>query len=382
MKIIIIVITLFIFNFTYSQNLKIRIFSEKNINSFIFATNNCDYNIYSDSTLIIKLIKNDLVYLKIKNDSIEIKTLTNSIGTFKSLKMIGDSEVSSFNINIANSDKQLRTYNNNLYVSVLNKNIKLINEVNIDNYIAGVVECEGGYKANIEYYKTQSIICRTYALENLSRHIEEGFYLCDNVHCQVYKGICKSKIISEASVTTSGLVIVDSTLNLINAAFHSNCGGQTASSEDVWLTPKSYLKSVTDSFCVKNKNAKWEKSISYYDFKQYLMSNGFNIQNVTDTNIFNFQQTYRKTYYKLLNDSILFRKMRTDLNLKSAFFNISYSNNKITFNGKGYGHGVGLCQEGAMRMANFNYGYKDIIKFYYKNTYIVNINSLEQFKPK
>jgi len=382
MKIIIIVITLFIFNFTYSQNLKIRIFSEKNINSFIFATNNCDYNIYSDSTLIIKLIKNDLVYLKIKNDSIEIKTLTNSIGTFKSLKMIGNSEVSSFNINIANSDKQLRTYNNNLYVSVLNKNIKLINEVNIDNYIAGVVECEGGYKANIEYYKTQSIICRTYALENLSRHIEEGFYLCDNVHCQVYKGICKSKIISEASVTTSGLVIVDSTLNLINAAFHSNCGGQTASSEDVWLTPKSYLKSVTDSFCVKNKNAKWEKSISYYDFKQYLMSNGFNIQNVTDTNIFNFQQTYRKTYYKLLNDSILFRKMRTDLNLKSAFFNISYSNNKITFNGKGYGHGVGLCQEGAMRMANFNYGYKDIIKFYYKNTYIVNINSLEQFKPK
>jgi len=382
MKIIIIVITLFIFNFTYSQNLKIRIFFEKNINSFIFATNNCDYNIYSDSTLIIKLIKNDLVYLKIKNDSIEIKTLTNSIGTFKSLKMIGNSEVSSFNINIANSDKQLRTYNNNLYVSVLNKNIKLINEVNIDNYIAGVVECEGGYKANIEYYKTQSIICRTYALENLSRHIEEGFYLCDNVHCQVYKGICKSKIISEASVTTSGLVIVDSTLNLINAAFHSNCGGQTASSEDVWLTPKSYLKSVTDSFCVKNKNAKWEKSISYYDFKQYLMSNGFNIQNVTDTNIFNFQQTYRKTYYKLLNDSILFRKMRTDLNLKSAFFNISYSNNKITFNGKGYGHGVGLCQEGAMRMANFNYGYKDIIKFYYKNTYIVNINSLEQFKPK
>ena len=117
-------------------------------------------------------------------------------------------------------------------------------------YIAGVSESESGKKDNIlEYYKVQAIICRTYALKNSGKHIKEGYNLCDQEHCQVYKGRCTNPEILLAVSKTTGIIIVDRYNQPINAAFHANCGGQTLNSEDVWSKPLDYLKSVPDTFC-------------------------------------------------------------------------------------------------------------------------------------
>jgi len=378
MKLLFLILLFVISNNIFSQRLKIRIYSENNIKSFVFAPSEGTYNLQCDTNIIVTLNKDEIINIVQNNDSFEIKSLKQSFGKFKSVQLIGKDNFNNFKIKCTNPNNSLRIYNDDLLLNLSNNSLLLINDVELDNYIAGVVECEGGPKANIEYFKTQAIICRTYALENLSRHITEGYYLCDNVHCQVYRGNSKNKDIYNAATLTSGLVIVDSTLRLINAAFHSNCGGQTVSSEDVWLTNKSYLKSVKDSFCINKRNAKWEKTIPFETWKQYLQSNGFHLN--SDTNLYVFNQPFRKTYYKINNDSIPLRKIRLDLNLKSTFFNVKVLNNNVILKGRGYGHGVGLCQEGAMEMAKLNYSYKDIIKFYYKNTFIVNMRSLEQFQ--
>lgn len=366
----------------FAQRLKIRAFSENYVKSLVFAPVVGKYNIYCDTVLITTLDKNEAVSIIQNGDSIDIKSLITKFGTFKSLNIVGVSNVNYAKVKCVIPSINQRLYDDDLKITVLNKSFFIINDVEIENYVAGVVESEGGQKANIEYYKTQAVICRTYALENLTRHIAEGYFLCDNVHCQAFNGKSLSNFdIPEATNKTSGLVIVDSTLNLITAAFHSNCGGQTVGSEDVWLKSRTYLKPVIDSYCINQRCATWEKTIPVEKWKQYLISNGFAVNTYpNDTSIFNFDQLKRKTYYKILNDSIALRKIRLDFNLRSTFFNVQFVNNNLIFKGRGYGHAVGLCQEGAMQMAKKGISYQEIIKFYYKNTYIVSLRALNFFK--
>jgi stage II sporulation protein D len=74
------------------------------------------------------------------------------------------------------------------------------------------------------------------------------------------------------------------------------------------------------------------------------------------------------------------RAMRTDLKLRSTQFEIDYINDEVVFTGKGFGHGVGLCQEGAMRMSKLGYSYKDIIHFYYTDVHLIQRRMLWFFK--
>jgi stage II sporulation protein D len=76
------------------------------------------------------------------------------------------------------------------------------------------------------------------------------------------------------------------------------------------------------------------------------------------------------------------KTIRADFQLKSTYFSVEQKGDMIVFNGRGYGHGVGLCQEGAMEMARLNYTYKDILNFYYKDVYLVNLNALNYFKQE
>ena len=218
-------------------------------------------------------------------------------------------------------------------------------------------------------------------MHNFDKHLAEGFQLCDDVHCQVYFNKClKEHTIINATKFTEGLVIVDTTMTLITATFHSNCGGQTSNSEDVWGRPRSYLQSVTDTFCLKEKNSFWEKRFPFTTFSNYLQENGLVLAATDipkDTPL--FSQVYRKTFFNINGPGISLKKMRTDLKLRSTFFSVYKENNEIILKGRGFGHGVGLCQEGAMKMAKMGFSYEDIVKHYYKNTIIISMRALNFF---
>jgi stage II sporulation protein D len=90
------------------------------------------------------------------------------------------------------------------------------------------------------------------------------------VHCQAYYGMPRDVNVFKATEATKGKVVVDENLNLITAAFHSNSGGQTANSEDVWGSRLPYLRSVNDTFSTKMPNAKWERKMAKEDWLSYL----------------------------------------------------------------------------------------------------------------
>ena len=108
---------------------------------------------------------------------------------------------------------------------------------------------------------------------NRSRHREEGFNLCDGIHCQAYKGRhVWSEDVEIGAEVTDGLVICDRDTVLINPVFHSNSGGETRGAEKVWLKGESYLKPVLDPFSLGQRNSTWERNMHVRDWLMYLLS--------------------------------------------------------------------------------------------------------------
>jgi stage II sporulation protein D len=255
--------------------------------------------------------------------------------------------------------------------------ILLINICDIESYIAGVVRAEGGNGRKAEYFKTQAIITRTYTYRYFNKHILDRYNLCDDTHCQVFVGITSDSVITKAVNDTRGMVIVTPDSNLIISAFHSNCGGETSPSEYVWPSKQSYLVKVTDQWCTKSRNASWEKEISAKSWINMLTRHGYS--GPTDsTSVFNFNQPSRVHEYETGSFRLPFSRIRSELDLRSAWFTVKADGDSIKLSGRGYGHGVGLCQEGAIVMAGKGYNYNDIITFYYPGVKILNISDAKK----
>ena len=378
---IFIVFTTLLFQSAAADIINIGIYHNSKITSFTFHPIEGSYSVFTEHGKLLELDNSELLELQFSNNSVSIKSIDQDYGIFKKVRFIGKAWENSFKVK-PNNSKKIKIYEDNLFVTPHNyyNYFQLINNIEINNYVAGVVESEVGRSPPPEYFKLQAIICRTYALKNIKRHKAEGFSLCDKVHCQAYNKKPTSELINKAALETNNIVIVDSDIDLIVATFYSNCGGETAKSEEVWREKLYYLRTVKDTFCLHENNAVWEKEISKEKWINYLINNGFpkgSIQHECDIEYF---QNCREQFFENQNMQIPFTKIRSDFHLKSAQFDVIPNGEYVTLKGKGFGHGVGLCQEGAMEMAKRGYTYGQILHFYYKNVHMINLESLSFFK--
>ncbi len=358
------------------QQVKVALFSHQSIKNLAIEPFDGKYQIIADNHKPIKVKKNHKLYFTLVGDSISLWEQNDHLGYFKNLYMMGLGRINSCKIELTNPLLDSRMYEGDFYISTNGEKVSIVNDVSIDSYLAGVVESESGPNAPYEFYKSQAIISRTYLLELISRQGKNNYQLNDDVNHQVYKGMSlKNPLIKQAVLHTSGLVITDTANQLITATFHSNSGGQTLNSEDVWLSSKSYLKGAEDPYSLNQRNTFWTDTLLVTDWLNYLKSNGFDIDS-EDAKIDNlyFEQPLRTKYYVYENDTLSLRKIREDLKLRSTWFSFKPEGNYLIFIGRGYGHGVGLSQEGAMQMARENHSFLDIIHFYYKQVKVVHFS--------
>ncbi|HEY0031065.1 MAG TPA: SpoIID/LytB domain-containing protein, partial [Bacteroidia bacterium] len=348
---IVLVVLVLIGNNLHASSINVRILTTKVITSFIFSPIAGSYNVYGDGQLLTDSDASGIFQLIMDGDSIVLKTFEKTIGKYAGLKMISKQPDGVFKIKSVIPESKVRTYEDNLVVGLTadKKQFLLINKVEIEKYIGGVVESESGSRSSSEYYKLQAILCRTYLLAHINRHVLEGFQVCDDVHCQAYLNRTIDADIQKSVYDTKGLVVVDDDLNLITAAFHSNCGGQTVASQDVWAVSTSYLKSVKDTFCLSKTHSHWKRSIPLEDWTAYLqlkhkypIEDSLKFNGATNFNQFNG----RAVYFSDKDLKIPLKTIRADFKLKSTYFSVEQQGETIVFNGRGYGHGVGLCQEG------------------------------------
>ena len=366
------------------ETVNIKIFSQLKIQSFTISADAGIYSVWAEGIEIATTSSTPLLKISYANDSIEVKTFEAIIGRYKKIKVTSVNPIKSLRIKLIVPEKKPRFYEDNLTIKVEEENLILLNEIALDSYISGVVQAEAGRRSYQEFYKVQAILARTFALSHLQKHALEGFSLCDYTHCQAYFGKSTELGILKAVSETRNKVAVDDNLNLIEAAFHSNSGGQTVNSEDVWGSRLSYLRSVNDTFSVKMPNARWERKMAKEDWISYLkLKHHFPVQ---DSNAlrqtFNFKQDSRKPYLEVNSIRIALKNVRSDLQLKSTFFSIVPQGDTLLFKGKGFGHGVGMCQEGAMRMAKMGYNYSQVINFYYQNIQLIDLHKLNFFKDE
>jgi len=261
-----------------------------------------------------------------------------------------------------------RAYEGSFELRVSKGSLSLVNNIPIETYLEGVVACEGGPGHQKAYYQAQAVISRTYALQNQSRHQKEGFDLCDRVHCQAYlHKRTGSALIDTAVFQTNSIVLLNASGQYYPTFFHANCGGQTCEPQDVWNEKIDGLYTFKDTFCVHTKQATWVKSIPLQTWTNFLSKQyGFPLtDSLSNALLQEFRQPVRSAFYLHPIYGIPMRDLREQFKLKSSFFDAVVVGEEVILYGKGFGHGVGLCQEGAMQMAKKGYTFDQILGFYY-----------------
>ncbi len=352
------------------ENVRIRLFSDKNIEQVMFIPSFGSYFLETEQGDKLKLSKTTKLIVKDLDGQLEIKINDTIYKKAKKINLTPSGLKSFFQIKPLNPQITERRYEDGLEITSKNKSLFIINVVKTDNYIAGVVQSETwGATTNIDFFKVQAICCRNYLMNNLEKHAEEGYNLCDGVHCQAYKTRANKKEVTEGAYKSKGEVIVDSQGNIIETLFHSNSGGETVNAKDVWGKDVPYLVSIEDSFSVGCKNYQWEKYIKLKEWLNYFRNKGLNIKDkeIEDALINFSQQEGRKT--DLLG--IPLTTIRKDFNLKSTYFDVQKWGGEVKLTGKGYGHGVGMSQEGAIKMCEEGYEYWEVIEHYFKGVKVI-----------
>jgi stage II sporulation protein D len=373
-----IALCLLIFNNSVLQaQLRIRIFADKVPGSALLSVTQGEYSLIGLNGQIKTIRTGESAIISRFNSNLTVKTNNDPVFICDSVHLSAKISEASFSVRI-NSDIPLRQYYSGDLICYPDLGtIVLINLPDTNSYLAGVVRAEGGSGKHPEYLKTQAVIARTYMYKYINKHASDRYNLCDNTHCQAFNGICDDSLIAKAVRDTKDLVIIDRDSVLIISAFHSNCGGETASSGDVWLTGQPYLKKVLDPYCLNSRNARWNKAMSLNDWISYLKKSGLAVK-TDDVSKINFSQTTRKTDYITGNFTLPLEKIREDLGLRSTYFTVKVMGDSVYLDGKGYGHGVGLCQEGAMVMAQKGFDFRQIINFYYEGVIVSDINNAVQ----
>jgi stage II sporulation protein D len=357
----------------HAGDIRIGLFYQKEITSVVFSVVEGEYIIYGDYRQVGVARRGFIFHIGISAGDLTIQDTSAILGTFGRIEFKGVSRSNVFTIRPVSPALSSKELDDDLMLRGDMGSISVINILNLEKYIAGVIESEGGPATHAEFYKAQAILARTFAVKNFYRHGTEGYNLCDSEHCQAYNG--KSRMnpeIPAAVLATEGLVLYDRLGNLVNPAYHSNCGGMTSDAARVWNQPLTHLQPVTDPFCLNSRNATWEITLGREEWMAYLASKGFKKELLLQAD-FNFHPSSREKYYRLGDRQVELAVIRKDLKLKSAWFSITPDRDKVVFHGRGYGHGVGMCQEGAMNMAAKGYVYVDILHFYFKDVAIGRI---------
>lgn len=295
-------------------------------------------------------------------------------------------------------EKKLIEYKANQTIRVKFCNTGEIVAMDVNDYLRGVLPAEMPPYYNIEALKAQAIVARTYLYRKMSVN-GEGFDvdICDNyAHCQAF--YTKEKIleiwerkgydealreeywqnVNEAVVSTQNEVILYNG-EYIRAYFHASSPLKTESSTEIWGKEYiPYLMSVENNEDESYENRTSSVSISYTDFLNKLKENisGININAINngDVVINEYTSSGRVKNISVCGYLISAEKLRTIFGLRSTLFELVDSNNTITFNVLGNGHGLGLSQVGADYYGKNGMSYIDIIKHYYTGVEVVKID--------
>ena len=260
-------------------------------------------------------------------------------------------------------------------VSPGDKGLLVVNELQLEDYLVGLINCEISSAWPIEAVKAQAVIARTYALNRRDARKNAPYHLESSVIDQVYEGCLIEDNRARRAVSETEDEVLTYNGAIIQAFYHSNCGGRTEASENVWGAPLAYMKGVECGYCLSNPSSTWEQRLTLRNIEEKLRAAGFNVSGLTDIRpgvrnsrgrLKNIVAVSARGEVTLAGDQ--FRKAIGYGIIKSTNFTLKVVSGEVLFSGLGNGHGVGLCQWGAKQRALDGFNYTEILSYYYPGT--------------
>jgi stage II sporulation protein D len=369
------IIVLLLLPVTSPGQVSIRMFARTRPVTVVFTPVQGEFLLNDGKVNDLKIMVNETVAITRHDDRIIYRTFSGASSVTDSLSIEPLSADALFTLRAPARNEELKTLDGSLRVKSYPGSLQVLNITSVENYLPGVVRAEAGKSGPAEYFRAQAVVARTYAYRNIDRHVLDGYNLCDDTHCQVYPGIITDSTIISSCLTTADRVIIDRDSILIVSAFHGNCGGVTASSSDVWVAKYPYLISLKDPWCGYSRSSAWKTSIPLSEWNAFLTTK--KIEPGQEAVLFSpaGSQPTRAIGNNVAGIHISREDVRQRFNLRSSFYSLTPSGDSITVVGRGYGHGVGLCQDGARAMAAGKMKYDQITGFYYPGTAVTEIKN-------
>ena len=236
---------------------------------------------------------------------------------------------------------------------------------------------KGAPDALVEAQRAMGTVVRSFVLASIGRHASEGFDVCDTTHCAVYRGLDGGQALDDLRrnlAPTAGIILSHEGWP-VRAFFHSTCGGKTHTPEQVWGNTAAYpYKPVTCPYCKGAKHYRWSNRIEKADIARALSippdvvgahscaplrlvtvgKNGIRIE-WPGSSMLITREEFRIKVCRALGWTALY----------SPWFDMRLTGNAYEFDGRGFGHGVGLCEEGAKEMARRGFRWQAIVKRYF-----------------
>jgi stage II sporulation protein D len=277
-------------------------------------------------------------------------------------------------ITLSCSDQSLsvsdRTFRGDLICIVKNSGFIIVNRVSLEDYLRGVVPKEMPSSWNVEALKAQTVAARTFALYQIEKHQDEQWDVMATVMSQVYGGRSAETANSDRAVReTTGQILIYNQRPVL-AYFHSNSGGNTDPTQEVFGTELPYLEGVKDPYSTGTKADTWEATFSQDQINSALASDGITgVTNLSPAQTSSCGRVSRIRFQtssgvKELSANTTRLRLGSTV-MKSTWWQVSNQGGQWHFQGRGYGHGVGMSQWGAKAMADQGNGYLKILKHYY-----------------
>jgi stage II sporulation protein D len=275
-----------------------------------------------------------------------------------------------------------KKYHGNMEISPADKGLLVVNELPLEDYLIGLINCEISSQWPMEAIKAQAVVARSYAVYQKEMRKNAMYDLESTVMDQVYEGCEIEDSRAGRGVKETAGEVLTYKGNVIQAFYHSNCGGHTESSENVWGFSLPYMQGVDCSYCLATPSAKWEQTIPLNKIESLLKGNGYQVAGLLEIRTGKKNRSGRVTDLTLIFakgrltiSAVNFRKIIGYTVIKSTNFEARIAGDDAVFTGIGYGHGVGLCQWGAKQRAGDGFDYREILSYYYPGTRLGRVYS-------
>ncbi|MHC4712721.1 MAG: SpoIID/LytB domain-containing protein [Planctomycetota bacterium] len=257
--------------------------------------------------------------------------------------------------------------------------VNVINWVDMEQYIGGVVTCEMPHYFNRSAFEAQAVAARTYVFAQMRRRRLEPYDVFDDQRSQVYRGLTGTRESGrDAAQATRGVVLLYD-WKFLEAFYFSTCGGHTADAAQMANAPRiKPFTGVECDYCRDSKRYKWVKTIPVADVEEALARRGYVSGRLEDVVVTSTGQggwvdvveVISKGSRARIAGSVFRQALGTGV-LYSAKLEIRRSGEEFVIQGRGFGHGVGMCQWGAYGLGRRGKNYAEILQYYYPGAELV-----------